>query len=138
MSFFDYSRSMGTKPLPRGTLSWGLGIAIRARLQVSQRQLADDIGVSKDTLERWLSGQRAMNVDNLAAIAQVLGVRPAILVREAQEALLDAALEAGGNVTPLRGTPHPALASVTRFDDDDQAVADESLDEDAERELRGE
>lgn len=129
---------MGTKPLPRGTLSWGLGVAIRARLEVSQRQLADDIGVSKDTLERWLSGQRAMNVDNLAAIAQLLGVRPAVLVREAQEALLDAALEAGGTVTPIRaGTPHPTLSIVTRFDDD-EAAADESLDEDAERERRGE
>lgn len=130
---------MGTKPLPRGTLSWGLGIAIRARLEISQRQLADDIGVSKDTLERWLSGQRAMNVDNLAAIAQALGVRPAVLVREAQEALLDAALDVGGTVTRLRpGRPHPALSSVTRFDDDDEAAADESPDEDAERELRGE
>lgn len=130
---------MGTKPLPRGTLSCGLGVAIKARLQGSQRQLADDIGVSKDTLERWLSGQRAMNVDNLAAIAQVLGVRPAVLVREAQEVLLDAALGGGGTVTPLRpGTPHPALSSVTRFEDDDHAAADESPDEDAERERRGE
>lgn len=129
---------MGRKALPRGTLSWALGVVIRARLHSSQRQLADDIGVSKDTLERWLSGQRAMTVDNLASIAQALGVRPAILVSEAQEVLLDAALNSDGKVTSIIRLPRPATGEHDGLEEDLLEVADHSPDEDALRDERGE
>ncbi len=137
MSHSRYHSTMGRKALPRGTLSWALGIVIRARLHSSQRQLADDVGVSKDTLERWLSGQRAMTVDNLASIAQALGVRPAILVSEAQEALLDAALNADGKVTSIIRT-RLSSSEHDGLEEDLLEVADHSPDEDALRDERGE
>lgn len=79
---------MGRKRLPSGALSAALGRVIHERLAIPQRQLAERIGVSEDTMTRWINGERPMTVDNLGQIAAVMGDPASELIRLAQERIV--------------------------------------------------
>lgn len=76
---------MGQRAFQAGQLSCVLGQIIRKHLQTTEAQLASQIGVSPDTMTRWLNGRSSINVDHFAAIAQSLGISPEELIREAIE-----------------------------------------------------
>lgn len=78
---------MGQRAFQAGPLSSVLGQTIRQHLQISEARLAAQIGVSPDTMTRWLNGRSSINVDYFAAIADLLGIPPEELIREAVEQL---------------------------------------------------
>lgn len=45
-----------------------------ARRQVGQRQVAEALGISQPAVSRRLAGEVAFNVDELAAVADLLGM----------------------------------------------------------------
>ena len=51
-----------------------------ARAGLRQADLADAIGISRGSLSSRLSGERAFRIDELVAIARVLGVQPSVLL----------------------------------------------------------
>ena len=59
--------------------------AARRRLGLSQEAVAEAAGVSVRTVQHVESGDHKPRVDNLAAIAGVLGVNPALLFVHAPE-----------------------------------------------------
>lgn len=65
---------------------------MRERLQFSQQELADIVGVSHDTVQRWLSGDAAMTVDQMALSAHAMGFRPAELIGLAESLIISRAL----------------------------------------------
>lgn len=104
---------MGRKALPTGHLCTALGVVIRRNLgDLTQHQLADLLGVSEDTMTRWLNGERAMSVDNLGQIGAALKVLPSDLMRETQDYLLGEALAdaSTATVTPIRARRQPSTA----------------------------
>lgn len=78
---------MGQRAFHAGQLSTVLGQTIRQHLEFSEGLLATRIGVSPDTMTRWLNGRSPINVDYFAAIAYELGISPGDLMREAVEKL---------------------------------------------------
>ena len=52
----------------------------RATAGLSQQQLADSVGIAKSYISSLELGYRAPNLNLLVKIAQVLGVRPGVLV----------------------------------------------------------
>jgi transcriptional regulator with XRE-family HTH domain len=55
-----------------------------SRLGMSQDQLAAGTGITKATLSRSLSGARALDLDELAAICAAVGLAPSELVTRAE------------------------------------------------------
>lgn len=83
--------AMGRKAFKTGALSEAVGTVIRRNLRGTEGHLAEQIGVSPDTMTRWLNGQRSMTVDHLAAISSIIGLRPGELLRQAEDVLLEQA-----------------------------------------------
>jgi transcriptional regulator with XRE-family HTH domain len=87
-----------------GPLAAALGEVIAERITAgggdghpgSQAALARAIGVSDDTMSRWIRGERSMSVEYLYAVARALGCSGADLAREA-EARRDVRAAAGGD-----------------------------------------
>lgn len=52
---------------------------------MTQKTLAEKIGVTEVTMSRWLSGSTGMTVDNLEKIAKVLGTTSSFLLSDGQE-----------------------------------------------------
>lgn len=88
-------------------------------------------------LAKLLNGERAWYLEDVERACDALGL-------EVVDFLASLDVETPSNVIPLlpdpgAGTPHPQLPSVTRWaEDEDDVAADESPDEDAERDERGE
>jgi len=87
-------------------------------------------------LAKLLNGERAWYLEDVERACDALGL-------DVVEFLGSLEVDVPSNVVPLLptpgpGTPHPSLPSVTRYVEDDDVAADESPDEDAEREARGE
>jgi transcriptional regulator with XRE-family HTH domain len=62
---------------------------IRQRAGLSQRELAERLGWTRDIIAHYELGRRALGLDRLAAIADVLHVSPATLIaRDEQRAIL--------------------------------------------------
>ena len=101
---------MGQKALPLGPFSESLMQIISEQMTCTKSQLAERVGVSADTITAWFSTKRAMNVDNLASIAVVLGIRPSTLVAQAEELLLKKAMV--GDVLPKHTQGDLRLAAL--------------------------
>jgi transcriptional regulator with XRE-family HTH domain len=54
--------------------------ALRKKRQLSQAQLAELIGVEQPTVQRWESGKRVPDLDNLQALARALGTTPGAIL----------------------------------------------------------
>lgn len=67
---------------------------IRQRTGLSQRELAEQLGWTRDTIAHYEGGRRALGLDRLAAIAQALHVSPATLVARDEQGALLLALDA--------------------------------------------
>jgi transcriptional regulator with XRE-family HTH domain len=62
---------------------------IRQRAGLSQRELAERLGWTRDTIAHYELGRRSLGLERLAAIADVLHVSPATLIaKDAQGTLL--------------------------------------------------
>jgi transcriptional regulator with XRE-family HTH domain len=48
-------------------------------------ELARRSGINRETLDRWLKGERAISVPTMFQLAQVLGVDPFVVVKRAEE-----------------------------------------------------
>lgn len=59
-----------------------LDLAIRQRgwLRKSQRQMAEELGVTERTFGRWERGEIEPSIDRMSAWARVLGLKPADLL----------------------------------------------------------
>lgn len=53
---------------------------LRKKRNMSQQQLAEIIGVEQPTIQRWESGKRVPDLDNLQALARALGTTPGSLL----------------------------------------------------------
>lgn len=80
---------MSIEVTPRGTtLSDRLAEEIRAllaRRKISGRELARQLDVSPSWISYRLTGQQPIDVNDLAAIAEALGIQPVDLLRAADE-----------------------------------------------------
>ena len=56
----------------------------RDRLGMSQEALAERLGVSRQAVSKWESGQSDPSTTNLLALAKLFGVRPEELLQEAE------------------------------------------------------
>ncbi|MGH7106990.1 MAG: helix-turn-helix domain-containing protein [Acetobacteraceae bacterium] len=59
----------------------------RARSSLDQKQFAEKLGVSQSTWSRAEAGQVGLSLDQLAAAADVLGVKPAQILAHAETAI---------------------------------------------------
>jgi transcriptional regulator with XRE-family HTH domain len=104
---------------------------------VTRDALAHKVGISTGRVSALLNGGKPWYLEDVDRFSTGLGLDPLVVLEEfARE-------QGEGNVVPLLpdpgpGTPHPDLSTVSRWADDDDAAADESPDEDALREERGE
>lgn len=57
-------------------------LTLRKRSQMSQEQLADRLGVSRQSVSKWELGEAAPDVGNLVAIGEVFGVSLDALLKE--------------------------------------------------------
>ena len=53
--------------------------AYRQSAGLSQRKLAERIGVQRETLARWEGGQRRVDIEKLPKVSEVTGITPAKL-----------------------------------------------------------
>lgn len=119
---------------------WSLAVAARISAIVDARtgrrdQFKTDAGFS-GRLAKLLNGERAWYLEDVERACVALGL-------DVVEFLGSLGVPTPDNVVPLlprpgEGQSHPDLTSVTRYIEDERAVADQSPDEDAEREQRGE
>lgn len=68
-------------------LSLTVGATVRAELArrgLLQRQLAEHLGISQPQISRRLEGVIAFNVDELASVAEFLGVPVTLLLDDAE------------------------------------------------------
>jgi transcriptional regulator with XRE-family HTH domain len=70
--------------------SFTLGLWMQ-RLQISDEDLADKIGVRRETVWRWQTGERQPTKGMIPKIAKALGIEPADLYRNTTHISLDAA-----------------------------------------------
>ncbi len=78
------TRTNGSSP---AALSLDVGAVIARHMDAgrwSARRLAAAAGIHQGSLSARLRGPRAFRIDELAAGAGLLGVRPSVLVREAE------------------------------------------------------
>lgn len=61
-----------------------------ARADLTQQQLAAQIGISQTGLSERLSGQRPFTTDHLYAIAEALGINPLTLLTSPADAQVSA------------------------------------------------
>lgn len=54
--------------------------ALRKKRKLSQAKLAELVGVEQPTIQRWESGKRMPDLENLEALAKALGVSPGSLL----------------------------------------------------------
>lgn len=88
--------NMGRKALKGSlALSHAVGEVIRESLPCSQREFAELLGVSHDTLQRWLGGFTPIGLEQLPRIGTLLGLKPSELVRRGEERLLKTAMMQG-------------------------------------------
>jgi transcriptional regulator with XRE-family HTH domain len=52
---------------------------------ISQRRLADELGVSKQTVTNWMQGHNEPSLRNLCGIARLLGIAPGELLKAADD-----------------------------------------------------
>lgn len=69
-------------------------LQLRKALGLSQEQLAEQIGVSRQSISKWETGQSAPELEKLVALSKVFGVSTDTLL---------------GNDTPEKNPPQPAL-----------------------------
>ena len=56
----------------------------RIRCQMTQEFVAEALGVSRQAVSKWESGQSDPSTTNLLALAKLFGVRPEELLQEAE------------------------------------------------------
>ena len=56
----------------------------RTRCKMTQEFVAEALGVSRQAVSKWESGQSAPSTTNLLALAKLFGVRPEELLQEAE------------------------------------------------------
>jgi transcriptional regulator with XRE-family HTH domain len=82
--------------MPMGHLK-GLS-ALRKRMKLTQADLAEMIGVGQPTIQRWESGKREPDLDQLVNLALTLGVEPSALIDQNIAAPLGPRLYVKGDV----------------------------------------
>lgn len=82
--------------MPMGYL--GNLIHLRKMRGLSQAKLAELIGVEQPTIQRWESGKRVPDLDNLMALAAALGVKPGSLLEGDERVSLGPTLFIKGQV----------------------------------------
>lgn len=60
---------------------------LRRAHNLDQKRFAEELGVSQSTWSRAENGQVGMSLDQLAAAANVFGVKPAQILRQAEAAI---------------------------------------------------
>lgn len=65
-------------------------VGAQARAEAAARgiavaKLAQMTGINRETLDRWLKGERAMSVPTLFKIAMALGMKPQTILERAEE-----------------------------------------------------
>jgi transcriptional regulator with XRE-family HTH domain len=65
-----YGWNMGKRNFPTGPISVELGKLIRKSLNITETELSRRVGVSQDTVSRWLNGLRPINIEHLQQICQ--------------------------------------------------------------------
>jgi transcriptional regulator with XRE-family HTH domain len=81
---------MGSRRFQAGSLSKTLGVLIKESLVIPQAELARRIGVSHDTVSRWLNGLRPIDIEELALICEACELDMIKLVAKAQALNSDA------------------------------------------------
>lgn len=72
------SRAVSDHAIPMGYLVQLQ--ALRKKRKLSQARLAELVGVEQPTIQRWETGKRMPDLDNLDALAKALGVTPGSLL----------------------------------------------------------
>ena len=57
----------------------------RMKRRLSQQQVADTLGVSRQIISFWENGQRSMNVADYIRLAETLGIDPDITIKNVLE-----------------------------------------------------
>lgn len=86
---------------------FGQAIAAQVRAEIaaadeSVASVARKTGINRETLDRWVKGERALSVPTLYRIADAIGVPPHTIVRRAEERFDAESDEGESNVTPFR------------------------------------
>lgn len=80
---------MGKRNFAAGPISAELGKIIRASIAIPEIELARRVGVSQDTVSRWLNGLRPINIEHLVQICDVTGLDLISLVAQAKANIAD-------------------------------------------------
>lgn len=117
------------------------------RLQkgITQTELSDATGISQSQISKQMRGTRDINIDELGAIADALGIPLVFLIQQAEHEMNPdsrddlAARRAGAPVSGASASLHDDDDGIVReFDWEEPHAADSSPDEDKLREERGE
>lgn len=76
--------AMGQKPSPANKAIAAELRAVRARADMTQRQVYELAGISRSTYLRYENNERDITVDSLAAICKALGISVGDLIRNAE------------------------------------------------------
>jgi transcriptional regulator with XRE-family HTH domain len=80
---------MGRKSLKFGNLSKNIGQLLREQLLIPQVEIAKRIGVSEDTVSRWLNGSRPINIEDLVRFCEAANLDVIDLIVKAQADISD-------------------------------------------------
>lgn len=82
--------------------------------QLSQKEIADLLGISKSSITNWLAGSNSPSIETLAKLCQILGVKMSemlsdkVEITQSEKALLD-------NYNKLNKSAQNALIKFSEF-----------------------